>query len=159
MDCETNEIILEDLPMPHSPRWLDRALYLLLSATGELIKVNFETKKYEVIKKLNGFVRGLAKHGEYLFIGVSKLRSNSSIFRNLEIAKFANKAGVIILHLPTKAIVAELTYMNSVDEIFDIEILPGVTRPGILNTLSPMHKYGLSIPSATYWAKDIPNKL
>lgn len=159
MNCKSDEILIDDLPMPHSPRWFDQSLYLLLSATGEIIKVDVESGEYEIIKKLNGFVRGLAKHGDYLFIGLSKLRSNSSIFKNLAIAKFADKAGVVVMHLPTKAIVAQLNYLNSVDEIFDIQILPGKCRPGILNTISPMYKYGLSIPSATYWAKDIPENV
>ena len=37
--------------MPHSPRWINGALYCLLSATGELVKINTTTGNYEIITK------------------------------------------------------------------------------------------------------------
>lgn len=155
IDTSKNEILLEDLPMPHSPRMIDQKLYVLLSATGELVEVNLDTGSYNVVKSFGGFVRGMAQFGEYLFIGTSKLRENSSTFRHLDISKLANKAAVMIFHLPTRSIVAELEYKNSVDEIYDIQILPNRIRPGILNTMTNIHKHALSIPEATFWARAI----
>ena len=78
MDVETDEIILDGLAMPHSPRMHNDDLYLLQSAKGELIKVNTEGKSYEVVKKFDGFCRGLSIYQDYAFIGFSKLRKNSS---------------------------------------------------------------------------------
>lgn len=158
MDVIKNEIILDGLAMPHSPRLYDDALYILLSATGQLIKVDVINKSYKVLKEIDGFTRGMAKIGDYLFIGISKLRPNSSNFRDLEIARKAMHAGVKILHLPTCSLVAELNYQTSVDEIYDVQVLPDILRPGILNTMTPMYKYGLSIPGATYWAKELPEE-
>ena len=155
MDVKKNEIILEHLPMPHSPRIYHGDLYLLLSATGQLVKVDPIRKSYEVIKTMDGFVRGMAKLGDYLFIGLSKLRQNSSSFKHLEIAKKSNRVGISVVHLPTGALVGELIYQTSVDEIYDIQVLPGIVRPGILNTINPMYKYGLSIPGNTFWASEI----
>ena len=86
MDVPTGEVVCNNLPMPHSPRWFEGELYCLLSATGELIKVNTNTGKYDVLCRFDGFVRGMAKYGDYLFIGLSKLRQNSSTFRDLPIA-------------------------------------------------------------------------
>jgi hypothetical protein len=96
----------------------------------------------------------MAKMGDYLFIGLSKLRQNSSSFKHLEIAKKSNRVGISVIHLPTGALVGELMYQTSVDEIYDIQVLPGILRPGILNTINPMYKYGLSIPGDTYWASE-----
>ena len=155
IDTSNHEVVLKDLPMPHSPRWFDGQLYLLLSATGELVQVDIERQSYQVIKSLNGFIRGMAKHGDYLFIGTSKLRENSSTFKHLEIAKLANKASVIVMHLPTQSIVAEMVYHNSVDEIYDIQIIPDKRRPGILNTEGDIHKQALSLPRATFWARGL----
>lgn len=153
IDVETNEVIAEGLAMPHSPRIFNGALYVLLSATGELVKIDLKTKSIEVIKKLNGFVRGMSYYKDYLFVGLSKLRENSSTFGKLEFAQHANQVGISIIHLPTKAVVGEIKYLSSVDEIYDVHVLANKTRPNILNTLTEDHKAALMIPNATYWAK------
>ena len=153
MDVESNEFIATEVPMPHSPRLFDGALYLLLSATGELIRMDIQTGKYDVVCKLDGFVRGLARCGEYAFIALSRLRKNSSTFAKLKIADIANQAGIAVIHLPTGAFVGEIKYHMSVDEIYDVQVLPGLLRPGILNTDRPEYKMGLATPNATYWAR------
>lgn len=153
MDVESKEIVAHNLGMPHSPRLFDNDLYLLLSATGELVKVDPATGKYEVVTKLDGFVRGLARHGDYAFIGLSRLRKNSSTFAQLEIADKAQKAGIVIVYLPTGSTVGYIQYHTSVEEIYDVQVLPNVTRPGILNTDKPEYKMGLVTPETTYWAQ------
>ncbi|MCB0704264.1 MAG: TIGR03032 family protein [Saprospiraceae bacterium] len=153
MDVTSNEIFATDLPMPHSPRLFDGELYLLLSATGEFVRVDLQTGKYVVIRRLDGFVRGLARHGDYVFIGLSRLRRNSSTFAKLDIAQKAREAGISILHLPTGALVGEIKYQTSVEEIYDVQVIPNHIRPGILNTQRPEYKQGLTTPETTYWAK------
>ncbi len=157
IDVETNEIILDKLPMPHSPIMHDGELYLLLSASGEFIKVNIKEKKYEVIKKLNGFCRGLDIYGDYAFIAMSKLRKNSSTFAKLPFADNADVAAIKVIHLASKAVVGEMVYKTSVDEIYSLKILKNSNRPNILNTTNPLHKYSLSIPGQTFWANPEKN--
>lgn len=156
MDVETNEIVAENLKMPHSPRMFDGELYLLFSATGEIVKVDPKKGSYEIITRLNGFIRGMALYKDFLFVGLSKLRQNSSAFAKLEIAKKALHAGIAIIHLPTGSFYGEIKYNASVDEIYDIQVLPGKIRPNIFNTIQPEYKTGLSIPGSTFWAD--PNK-
>ena len=158
MDVDSNELVASQLPMPHSPRLINGELYVLLSATGELVRIDKATGKYDVVYKHDGFVRGLTHYGEYAFIGLSKLRKNSSTFSKLAIADKAEKAGVVIVHLPTGAFAGMIQYHTSVDEIYDVQILPNTRRPGIMNTMKPDHKMGLSTPEATYWAKPQPEK-
>jgi uncharacterized protein (TIGR03032 family) len=153
MDVETNEIILDKLPMPHSPMFYKGELYLLLSASGELVKVDLARKEYEVVKSLNGFCRGFDIYGDFAFVAMSKLRKNSSTFSKLPFAETADVAGIKIIHLPTRAIVAEMNYQSSVDEIYALKIIPDALRPNILNTINPMHKFSLSIPGQTFWGK------
>jgi uncharacterized protein (TIGR03032 family) len=157
MDVGSGEIVLRDVPMPHSPRLYGEDLLLLLSATGELARANVQTGRYEVIIRLKGFVRGMARRGDYLFIGLSRLRQNSSTFAKLPIANDARQAGIAIVHLPTGALVGNIRYHTSVDEIYDVQVLPDLMRPGILNTLRPEHKLGLATPDATYWARPEEN--
>ncbi len=150
IDVETDEIIVEGLAMPHTPRIFNGDLYTLLSATGELIKINKENGTYEVVVKLDGFVRGMDLYKDYLFIGLSKLRENSSTFAKLKLK--ANEVGIMIVHLPTGSIAGKISYQTSLDEIYDVHILPGKTRPNILNTIRPDYKDGITTTESTYWA-------
>ena len=152
-DVQSNQTIVEGLAMPHSPCLFNNQLYVLLSATGELVKVDVKTGKYDVVVQIEGFVRGMSLHKDYLFIGLSKLRKNSSTFGKLKFAEKANQAGIVIVHLPTGSIVGKITYLNSLDEIYDIHILADKIRPNVLNTMIPDYKAGLMTPEATYWVK------
>lgn len=153
MDIESNETILEGLGMPHSPRIFNNELYVLLSAKGELIKVNKEAGTYDVVTKIEGFVRGMDVHRDYLFIGLSKLRKNSSTFAKLDFADKAQEAGILVVHLPTGSIAGKITYLTSLDEIYDIQVIPNKIRPNILNTIKPDYKGSLMTPEETFWAK------
>ena len=90
---------------------------------------------------------------DYLFIGLSKLREKSSTFGKLPFAKNANQAGIVIVHLPTKSISGKITYLSSLDEIYDVHVLADKIRPNILNTLNDDYKEGLSIPGSTFWKR------
>lgn len=158
MDVDTNEIVLQGLPMPHSPRLYGDQLFMLTSASGDVVVADPEKGTYGTLINLKGFVRGMARIGDYLFVGLSKLRQNSSTFRQLDIAQFANEAGFDVIHIPTATRVAYLRYLASVDEIYDIQILPNIKRPGIVNTIGDMHFAGLSIPTATFWSAAQPKK-
>ncbi len=152
IDFETNEIIAENLAMPHSPRIYNDDLYCLQSAAGELIEVDKNTGKSETITKFDYFLRGMDKIGDYLFIGHSKLRHTTSVFKDLPIAKKSQKAGVIIVHLPSGAIVGNIMYENSVDEIYDIKILPNIVRPNIINPEHQSVNIAITTPENSYWA-------
>jgi len=154
-DLESSEVVAGHLPMPHTPRLFGNDLYVLLSATGELVKINLDNGKYDVIVKLDGFVRGMSLHRDYLFIGLSKLRKNSSTFGKLDFAEKANHSGIMVIHLPTGSIAGKITYLTSLDEIYDVQVLPGKIRPNILNTSTVDHKSGLMAPNATFWAKPV----
>ena len=149
----SDTVLLTDLAMPHSPRLYDGKLYMLLSATGEVVVVDTEAGSYEVVRRIEGFIRGMSRCGDYAFVARSRLRKNASTFKDLPIAEKAQSAGLTVIHLPTGALVAEMTYNASVDEIFDVQVLPGLLRPGILNNMNDTHRMALSMPEATFWAQ------
>lgn len=154
MHVPSNEIIAEGLAMPHAPRIFDEKLYVLLSAKEQLICVTPHTGAYDVVAEISGFVRGMAKYGDYLFIGTSKLRKNSTTFKHLKITKGADIAGITIVHLPTGKVVANLNWLASVDEIYDVQVLPNISRPNIINTYTDAHYKSLVLPNTTYWSKN-----
>lgn len=153
IDIATNEILLSNLAMPHSPRVWDGDLYMLLSSSGELVRVDLESRSYEVVTKVPAFVRGMSRIGDYVFIGCSMLRKTHT-FADLPLAEDgAVFCGVMVVHLPTGAIVGEIRYVNSCEEIYDVQVLPGIRNPGILGTMGTAHHAGLGLPDATYWGE------
>lgn len=153
LDVASGEAVLSGLPMPHSPRVYDGKLYALLSATGEVITVDAERGQYEVVNRVAGFARGMARAGDYLFVGTSRLRKNHT-FGDLDLAGRPEAfCGVSVLHLPTGAFVADLRYLRSCEEIYDVHVLPGMRRPNILGLHDATHQQALSMPDQTFWAK------
>lgn len=147
----SDNIIHDGLSMPHSPRIYNDKLYFLNSALGELRICNTEKGTSEVIAKLGGFARGMARYGDFLFIGMSKLRHTTDVFRTLPIAK-SSFAGVVVVYLPMGKIVGQLRYETSVDEIYDVKILPDIRRPGILNFEKVQEYQAVVTPSSSFWA-------
>lgn len=152
IDIENHTILTRGLPMPHSPRLYNGKLHVLLSATGELVEIDRNTGTPRVIKNFNGFVRGMDRIGDYVFIGLSKLRETSSAFRDLPIAKQSLFAGIVVMHLPTAIITGYIKYENSVEEIYDVKILPGVRRPNIISPDKPERKMAITTPEGDFWA-------
>jgi len=153
MHVPTSEIVFEGLSMPHSPRIYNNDLFFLQSARGELMKADLKNLKYEVITRLNSFVRGMAKAGDYLFIGASRLRHTTSVFADLPIAG-SSFAGIIIVNLPLGKVVGHIKYETNVDEIYDVKIIPDFKRPNILNPEKKEHRMALVNETDTYWAKE-----
>jgi uncharacterized protein (TIGR03032 family) len=152
MDVDSKEIVLKGLPMPHSPRLFNQKLYALCSATGEVICADPKTGKYEVITKLQGFLRGMCKKGDILFVGLSRLRQNASTFRDLPIARQSIFCGIVAIHLPSGNQVGFIKYENSVEEIYDVQFLDGMRRPAILNTVRDEHRRALVTNYDSYWS-------
>jgi len=159
MDVESGECVLENLPMPHSPRIYNGQLYMLLSATGELVKVDIARGAYEVIRSHPGFVRGMDLIGDHLFVGISRLRKTHT-FGDLDMAQRNDLiCGFEVVHLPTGALVSQFRFMATCEEIYDICALPGLVRPGILGVEADTHKLALSLPQGSFWGQIGDGKL
>lgn len=156
MSVPDGEIILENLPMPHSPRLIGDDLYLLLSASGEIIRYNPQEKGYDTIIQTDAFIRGLAHYDHYLFVGLSKVRQSSKTFNKLPVAKMANHAGILIIDLHTRQKVGEIIYHNTVEEIYDVQVLPGVRFPGLITAEDERHKKAVSLKNNAFWKKEKP---
>lgn len=152
INAETGKTVMRKLQMPHSPRIYEGKLYFLQSASGELIETNVKKQTWHTLAKFEYFLRGMSKHGDYLFIGHSKLRHQASTFKGLPKAEKSTRAGVIIFHLPTKSVAGHVFYENSVDDIYDVKILTNVSRPNILNPEHDSAKLGIFTDKTSYWA-------
>lgn len=153
MNVPDGDIILENLAMPHSPRMINNELYMLLSASGEVIKVDVANKNYKVITKVDGFIRGMAHHRGYLFIGLSKVRKTSKTFNKLPVAEMADYAGVLVYDLINNKQIGTIKYSSTVEEIYDVQIIPDTAKPGLIGINDERHKLAVTTEKISFWKK------
>ena len=130
LDVASGETVTTGLSMPHSPRWHDGNLFVLNSGFGRLEKVDLDTGRRHAIGAVPGYARGLAFHGDLAFVGLSRIRETTT-FGGAPIAAFHDrlKCGVGVIDLSSGVTVATLQFANGVEEIFDVQTLPGVRCP------------------------------
>ena len=130
LDVPTGNVVARSLSMPHSPRWHGGRLWLLESGTGRLVLVDPATGRLQTVAELPGFTRGLALCGPYAFIGLSKIRETAT-FGGLPVAERIGelKCGVAVVDLRRGQVVALLEVQTAVEEIFDVQLLPGLRFP------------------------------
>src|SRR5208282_4572344 len=76
---------------------------------------------------LPGYTRGLAIQGTLALVGLSKIRAGSSQ-DGVPIAARAEqlKCGFAVVDLNAGRVVADFEFSSGIDELFDIQVLPGV---------------------------------
>jgi uncharacterized protein (TIGR03032 family) len=131
IDVPSGRMVARGFAMPHSPRVYQGRVWLLDSGAGRLVEVDPATGQVRMVAEQPGYVRGLAFGGSYAFIGLSKIRETST-FGGVPIAarRDALRCGVGVVDLDGRQ-VAHLEIKSGVDEIFDVQILPGVRLPAI----------------------------
>lgn len=127
MDIQSNEVIARGLAMPHSPRVHDGQLLVLNSGCGTLEKIDRANGRRETIEKVPGYTRGLALYGPFAFVGMSQIRE-TAVFGGLPLEEERDplRCGVAVIDLRSGKAVAYLEFEIGIDEVFDVQILPGV---------------------------------
>jgi uncharacterized protein (TIGR03032 family) len=133
IDVSSGEILIRDLCMPHSPRWHDGRLWLLESGTGQLALIDPASGRRQVVTELPGFARGLAFAGPYALVGLSKIRATSAM-DGVPLAERREqlKCGVAVVDLRSGQWIALLEFQTAVEEIFDVQLLPGLRFPEVV---------------------------
>ena len=130
VDMASNEVIARGLAMPHSPRVYRGQLWVLDSGRGNLATVDRGNGLVRAVVELPGYTRGLTFCGDAAFVGLSRIRETST-FGGIPIAERREglKCGVAIIDLRTGRQAALLEFKSGVEEVFDIQIIPGKLRP------------------------------
>jgi len=130
LEVATGEAVSTGLAMPHSPRWHDGNLFVLNSGMGRLERVDLATGHREAIAAVPGYARGLAFHRDLAFVGLSRIRE-TAIFGGAPIAAYHDqlKCGVGVIELSTGNTVATLQFATGVEEVFDVQTVPGARCP------------------------------
>jgi uncharacterized protein (TIGR03032 family) len=90
-----------------------------------------DSKRRRVVE-LPGYARGLAFCGSLAFVGLSKMRE-TTVFGGMPIGERREhlQCGVAVVDLQSARIVAMLEFQSGVEEIFDVEVLPGYCFPAV----------------------------
>jgi len=137
LDVASGEPVVTGLSMPHSPRLHQGRLWLLQTGTGEFGEVDIATGQFNPICFLPGFARGLSFVGDYAVIGLSRPRENRT-FEGLKLNERLAKEGVgpkcaiCVVNLKTGDLEHRLEMEGIVQELYDVALLPGITRPKVL---------------------------
>lgn len=134
LDYPSGEVVLSGLSMPHSPRRHMDQFWILESGIGSLSTFDPSAGKTEVVTRLPGFTRGIDFCGRLAFIGLSQVRE-SAIFSGIPLVDEMPErtCGVWVVDLVTGSTVAFLKFEGTVQEIFSVQVLPGITFPDLLN--------------------------
>lgn len=140
IDVANNEIVLNGLSMPHSPRLHHNRLWLLNAGAGELGYVDTTNSLFQPIAFCPGFLRGLVFHNQFAIVGLSQTRRNRT-FAELRLAdelKHRNQqpfCGLAVVNIQTCEIPFTFQFAAPLAELFDLQLLRA-SRPPIL--LSPL---------------------
>jgi uncharacterized protein (TIGR03032 family) len=128
IEIPSGRLLARGLSLPHSPRVEGDHIFFLHSGQGDLAVADSRTGKVTSVAPVPGVARGLAIHGGYAFIGLSKARPNL-----LGVPIVAQReqlcCGLWIISLQTGVIAAHLEFRTGVEEIFDVQVLPGIVTP------------------------------
>lgn len=146
LDMNNQTILATGLSMPHSPRWYQGKLYLLESGTGFFGYLNIDNGQFERITFCPGYARGLAFVGDYAVVGLSNTRGDKS-FAGLELdanlGTSTARCGLLVIDLRSGEICHWLRVEGSIEELYDVTILPGVVRPKALGFKSDEIRYNV----------------
>lgn len=125
LDVATGQPVAQNLSMPHSPRLHDGRLWVLDSGRGNLSLVDVPTGNVTPVASVPGYTRGLAFHGPYAFVGLSRIRE-TNVFGGLPIAEKRDElvCGVGVIDRRTGQTVATFMLKSGVEEIYDVQVVP-----------------------------------
>lgn len=150
LDVDSSEIILRGLSMPHSPRLHDGRFYILESGKGTLAAADLRGGRIETIIELPGFTRGLAFAGPFAFVGLSQVRE-TNVFGGIPLTERVaeRECGVWAIDLRSGTVAGFLRFEGDVREIFDVQVLPGIRYPELLELDAPLVATSFSVPDET----------
>lgn len=132
IDVASGETVARGFAMPHSPRVHGGRVWLLHSGAGQLVEVDPARGHVQTVTELPGYTRGLALYDRFAFVGLSKIRETAT-FGGMPIAarRPELKCGVGVVDLTTGRLIAHLEFVTGVEEIFDVQVVPGARCPAL----------------------------
>ncbi|MGC9941346.1 MAG: TIGR03032 family protein [Verrucomicrobiota bacterium] len=128
IEVPSGRLVARGLCLPHSPRVDGGRLFFLRSGESDLAVADGRSGGVASVVPVPGVARGLGLHGGYAFVGISKARPT---LEGVPIVAERDKlrCGVWVVDLRSGSIAGHLEFNTGVEEIFDVQILPGIVAP------------------------------
>jgi uncharacterized protein (TIGR03032 family) len=128
IEVPSGRLLARGLSLPHSPRMVDNQIYFLQSGEGRLDVADAQNGQVTEVAPLPGVTRGLAIQGGFAFVGLSRARPT---LEGVPIVAQRDqlRCGLWVVDLRTGAVAAHLEFLTGVEEIFDVQVLPGIVFP------------------------------
>lgn len=137
LDLRSDRILAEGFSMPHSPRWYEGRLWLLDSGTGRLGALDPATRRFETLAFCPGYARGLVFLDGHALVGLSLPRDRASfgdlpLEEELRARGAEARCGILVVELASGVVRHWLRFSGLVTELYDLALLPGSRRPGLV---------------------------
>ena len=132
-------------------RLFDGRLYVLNSGAGEVLRVDPGARTSERLASLPGFTRGLRRHGNVLFVGLSTLRA-SAIALDLPLAARQDTliCGIAALDIETGTVLGTVRLPPEVAELFDFVVMPGIHRALVFDPVFDAPIVAIETPDSSF---------
>ncbi len=121
---------------------------------GEVLRVDRASGRSAVITRLPGFLHGLCAHDGVLFVGMSRNRASRKDRPPPIAQRLASlSAGVAAIDERTGEILGMVEFTSGVTEVYEVQILPGIRRPGMQNLETTDGFIGIETPGLVFWTK------
>ncbi|MCH7752291.1 MAG: TIGR03032 family protein [Planctomycetes bacterium] len=141
IDVTSNEVLVEGLSMPHSPRWHQDRLWLLEAGSGWFGFIDPHSGRFERVTFCSGYARGLAIFGDWAVVGLS-LPRHEPTFQGLPLDEELKRRGAVarcglqVIHLKSGDVAHWVRIENKVHELYEVVALQGVSRPAALGFMT-----------------------
>lgn len=148
MDVERNEILVDGLSMPHSPRWHRNKVYFCNSGLGQVYSLDPKTGEPELIADLPGFTRGIDFFGPIMMVGLSRVRA-TDVSRPAPLAQKYSEtfSGIWLINLEDKSVIGSIQFTGNVEQIYDVAVLDRCSFPEIIEPTHPRMRNHFCYPT------------
>lgn len=150
MDVETNQILVDGLAMPHSPRWYNNQVYFCNSGHGLVCAYHPQTQQTETLAEVPGFTRGMDFYGPIMFVGLSKVRE-ADVTKPAPLSEKYDEtySGIWLFDLDAKSKanhidepeymkeIGHIKFTGNVDQIYDVAVIPNSSFPELIEPTHP----------------------
>lgn len=150
IDVPSNEIVVQGLSMPHSPRLHEGRLWVLNSGAGEFGFVDLAAGRFEPVGFCPGYARGLTFVGPFAVVGSSVPRhgnafSGLALDAELAARKLTPFCGVAVFDTRTGQLTEWARIETEIRELYDVAFFPGVLKPSLVGFKTEEIKKNLSM--------------
>ena len=86
-----------------------------------------------------------------LSVVINTKNVSKTLEKTLKSINFADD--IVVVDMETQKVVGQITYLSSVEEIYDVQVLPNIMRPNIVHPENEIHELAIDTPFAKFWRK------